>query len=53
VIEARDFLRAIETGAPVWPTFREGHAVNRVIEAALASAAAGGWVEVAGAGAAA
>ena len=29
IIEARDFLRAIETGAPVWPTFRDGLAVWR------------------------
>jgi predicted dehydrogenase len=29
IIEARDFLRAIETGNPVWPTFRDGLAVNR------------------------
>ena len=46
IIEARDFLQAIETGLPVWPTFRDGHAVNRVIEAAHASAAGGGWVAV-------
>ena len=24
IIEARDFLRAIETGTPVWPTFQDG-----------------------------
>lgn len=38
IIEARDFLRAIETGAPVWPTFRDGAAVSAVIAAARASA---------------
>jgi len=37
IIEARDFLSAIATGAPVWPTFRDGHEVNRVIAAAMAS----------------
>lgn len=37
IIEARDFLHAIETGEPVWPTFRDGHEVNRIIAAALAS----------------
>ena len=37
IIEARDFLRAIETGEAVFPTFRDGHEVNRVIAAALAS----------------
>ncbi len=28
IIEARDFLRAIETGQPVWPTFRDGLEVS-------------------------
>lgn len=37
IIEARDFLLAIETGEAVFPTFRDGHEVNRVIAAALAS----------------
>ena len=45
VIEARDFLRAIETGEAVWPTFREGLEVARVVEAAWTSSATGGWVE--------
>lgn len=44
VIEARDFLTAIETGRPVWPTFRDGLEVWRLIEAARASHATGGWV---------
>lgn len=44
IIEARDFLRAIETGQPVWPTFRDGMAVSQVIAAAHASHASGGWV---------
>lgn len=43
IIEARDFLRAIETGEQVWPTFKEGHDVNRVIAAARASAKAREW----------
>ncbi|KCV82011.1 oxidoreductase-like protein [Actibacterium atlanticum] len=43
IIEARDFLQAIETGAPVWPTFRDGHEVNRVIAAGFASDAAQTW----------
>ena len=46
VIEARAFLRAIETGQPVWPTFADGLAVSRVIHAARASAATGQWQEV-------
>ena len=43
IIEARDFLRAIETGEAVFPTFRDGHEVNRVIAAALASHDAKTW----------
>ena len=46
IIGARDFLRAIETGAPVWPTFRDGMEVNRVIAAAHASHATGSWVDL-------
>ncbi|WP_415183452.1 Gfo/Idh/MocA family protein [Phaeovulum sp.] len=38
IIEARDFLTAIETGRPVWPTFRDGLEVSLVVAAALASA---------------
>jgi predicted dehydrogenase len=43
IIEARDFLRAIETGEPVWPRFRDGLAVARVIDTAFASASDGRW----------
>lgn len=46
IIEARDFLAAIATGVPVWPTFRDGMEVNRVIAAAFASHASGGWIEL-------
>ncbi len=46
IIEARDFLQAIETGQPVWPTFRDGMEVNRVIAAALASSADKTWKEI-------
>ena len=46
VIEARDFLKAIETGRPVWPTFRDGLEVALVIEAARLSAREGRWVEM-------
>jgi predicted dehydrogenase len=46
VIEARDFLRAIETGEPVWPTFRDGLAVAEVVEAVLTSARTGTWTQV-------
>ncbi|WP_424831452.1 Gfo/Idh/MocA family protein [Ruegeria sp.] len=46
IVEARDFLKAIETGQPIWPTFRDGHAVNCVVSAALASAQVGTWKDV-------
>ncbi|MEM8787340.1 MAG: Gfo/Idh/MocA family oxidoreductase [Pseudomonadota bacterium] len=46
IIEARDFLHAIETGASVWPTFDEGVEVARVVAAAFASDAARAWVRV-------
>ncbi len=47
IIEARDFLLAIETGKPIWPTFRDGMEVNQVIAAALASSTSKTWAEVA------
>ena len=46
IIEARDFLHAIATGSPVWPTFADGLAVTRIITAARASAASGTWVNL-------
>ncbi|GFE64313.1 Gfo/Idh/MocA family protein [Litoreibacter roseus] len=45
-IEARDFLKAIETGKPVWPTFRDGMEVNQVIAAAFESSKKQGWLNV-------
>jgi len=47
IIEAKDFLQAIETGHPVWPSFRDGLAVAEVVEAVLASAQKGAWTPVA------
>lgn len=46
IIEARDFLSAIETGEPVWPTFRDAMEVNRVIEAAWVSHDEKRWVSL-------
>jgi predicted dehydrogenase len=46
IIEARDFLRAIETRSPVWPTFEDGMEVNQVIEASMVSSRSKAWVEV-------
>ena len=44
IIEARDFLQAIATKAPIWPTFRDGMLVNQIIEAAFLSHAEKRWV---------
>jgi len=46
IIEARDFLQAIAEGKPAWPTFHEGLAVSRVIEAAFCSHHTGQWQPV-------
>ncbi|MDA8585085.1 Gfo/Idh/MocA family oxidoreductase [Rhodobacteraceae bacterium] len=46
IIEAKDFLTAIETGKSIWPTFEEGMNVNRVIAAAHASSASRSWTAV-------
>ncbi len=46
IIEAKDFLTAIHSGRNIWPTFRDGHEVNRVLAAALASADSRGWQDV-------
>ncbi|HSF64170.1 MAG TPA: Gfo/Idh/MocA family oxidoreductase [Paracoccaceae bacterium] len=43
IIEARDFLQAIATGRPVWPTFRDGLAVSTIIDTAFQSSADGRW----------
>ncbi|MDF1607389.1 Gfo/Idh/MocA family oxidoreductase [Hoeflea sp. YIM 152468] len=51
-IEARDFLRAIETGKPVWPTFRDGLAVNEIVAAAQASSQTKSWQTPGGTGSA-
>ncbi|NRA99847.1 MAG: Gfo/Idh/MocA family oxidoreductase [Rhodobacteraceae bacterium] len=46
IIEAKDFLTAIETGEAVWPTFADGLAVSEVIEAAHLSHETRAWVDV-------
>ena len=46
IIEARDFLRAIETNTSLWPSFHDGMEVNRIIAAAQSSAQAGAWVDL-------
>ena len=46
IIEARDFLRAIESKTNIWPTFQEGMEVNQIIEAARDSSSKRAWVHV-------
>lgn len=46
IIEARDFLNAIDTGKAVWPTFRDGLAVSEVIDAVIRSSETRQWTPV-------
>jgi len=41
-----DFVRALHSGEPFAPDFEDGVAVQRVLEAALASVKSGSWVKV-------
>jgi predicted dehydrogenase len=52
VIEIYELLQAVAQGKPASPDFAAGAAVQRVIDALLASAAEGQWVETAEVGAA-
>ena len=47
IIEAKDFLEAIASGTPKWPTFADGMAVNQVVAAALQSSRTQAWLNVA------
>jgi len=46
ILEARDFLQAIETGSTQWPTFSEGAAVSKVVDAAWQSHDSGQWIDI-------
>jgi len=46
IIEARDFLQAIHEGRALWPSFRDGLEVSRVIDTAFASAEQGRWLDI-------
>ncbi|WP_298850372.1 Gfo/Idh/MocA family oxidoreductase [uncultured Ruegeria sp.] len=46
IIEAKDFLQAIHSGKAIWPTFRDGHEVNRVLAAVLASSDQRQWKNI-------
>jgi predicted dehydrogenase len=45
-IEMGEFLRAIGEGAKAGPDFREAYEIQKVVEAAIASSTARGWVTV-------
>ncbi len=47
IIEAKDFLTAIDAGKSMWPTFRDGMVVNQVVAAAIASSESKSWQDVA------
>lgn len=46
IIEAKDFLTAIETGENIWPTFREGLEVSRTVAAIRESHRTRSWQTV-------
>lgn len=46
IIEAKDFLTAIAEGKSMWPTFKDGHEVNRIISAAFASHESRVWKDI-------
>jgi len=46
IIEAKDFLQAIHHGKAQWPTFKDGLAVNHVIDAMWSSNDSRQWTEV-------
>lgn len=46
IIEARDFLEAIATNTPKWPTFEDGMLVNQIVDAAFVSNTERRWVRV-------
>ncbi|MEM7444202.1 MAG: Gfo/Idh/MocA family oxidoreductase [Pseudomonadota bacterium] len=47
MIEARDFVTAIVEQKPVWPTFRDGYDVDRIVDAVLRSREEARWVDIA------
>ncbi len=46
IIEARDFLKAIETGEPIYPAMEEGLEIHKVVAAAWASNETKRWQKV-------
>jgi predicted dehydrogenase len=46
IIEARDFLQAIHSGAAIWPSFRDGLMVAEIAAAARRSQSSGTWADL-------
>ena len=46
IIEAKDFLNAIASGKPMWPTFQDGLDVSRIVAAAHSSSDKKAWETV-------
>ena len=46
IIEARDFLLAIEENKSHWPSFKDGLQVSRVVSAALQSGEQRAWIDL-------
>jgi predicted dehydrogenase len=46
IIEARDFLKAIETNSEIWPSFKDGLEVSNVVAACHKSSKSKKWVDV-------
>ena len=46
IIEARDFLKAIETNSEILPSFKDGLEVSNVVEACHKSSKTKNWIEV-------
>ena len=46
IIEARDFLKAIETNSEILPSFKDGLEVSNVVEACRKSSKTKNWIEV-------
>ena len=46
IIEARDFLTAIETKKAIWPTFKDGLDVSKIVAAAIKSSDTKQWIDI-------
>ncbi|MFT5708449.1 MAG: putative dehydrogenase, partial [Oceanospirillaceae bacterium] len=46
ILEARDFLQAIDTGETQWPVFTDGLAVSKIVDAAWRSQENAAWVDI-------